>query len=48
MGEERIDFAQCLRPVPHASGIPLYKQVGQQVEDAWHRAQNARGGVWAD
>ena len=37
MAEERIDFPRCFRPVVYASGIPLYTQVVQQVEDALGR-----------
>jgi GntR family transcriptional regulator len=37
MPEDRIDFARCFRPVVHASGIPLYSQIVQQVEDALRR-----------
>ncbi|MGV9798899.1 GntR family transcriptional regulator [Mycobacterium sp. NPDC003449] len=37
MIDERVDFAQCFRPVAAASGIPLYSQIVQQVEDALRR-----------
>jgi DNA-binding GntR family transcriptional regulator len=35
--DERIDFAECFRPVTATSGIPLYSQIVQQVEDALRR-----------
>lgn len=37
VADERIEFAQCFRPVIHSSGIPLYTQVVHQIEDALRR-----------
>lgn len=37
MADERVDFAECFRPVTATSGIPLYSQIVQQVQDALRR-----------